>query len=56
MLNVTGRFRHLNQLASMMLTLLVDTCHFLVLCLRPTPALAAEILYLRKQLALYAER
>ena len=56
MLNVTGRFRHLNQLASMMLTLLVDTCHFLVLCLRPTLALAAEILYLRKQLALYAER
>jgi putative transposase len=56
MLNVTDGFRHLNQLASMMLTLLVDTCRFLRLCLRPPPALAAENLYLRKQLALYAER
>jgi hypothetical protein len=34
-----------------------DRCrHLLGLCLRPTPALAAENLYLRKQLALYAER
>ena len=56
MLNVTDGFRHLSQLASMMLTLLVDTCRFLGLCLRPTPALAAENLYLRKQLALYEER
>src|SRR5215510_10785900 len=56
MLNVTGRFRSLNQLTSMMLTLHADTCRFLVLCLRPIPALAAENLYLRKQLALYEER
>src|SRR5262249_17125991 len=56
MLTVPGRFRYLNQLTSMMLTLLVDTWRFLVLCLRPIPALAAENLYLRKQLALYAER
>jgi hypothetical protein len=56
MLNVTGRFRSLNQLTSMMLTLLVDTCRFLVLCLRPIPALATENLYLRQQLALFEER
>ena len=56
MLNITGGFRHLSHLASMMLTLIVDTCRFLVLCLRPIPALAAENLYLRKQLALYEER
>jgi transposase InsO family protein len=30
--------------------------HFLLLCLRPSPTLAAEILFLRKQLALYQER
>ena len=40
----------------MMLTLHADTCRFLVLCLRPIPALAAENRYLRKQLALYEER
>jgi transposase InsO family protein len=56
MLNVAGGFHHLSQLASMLRMLIVDTCRFLVLCLRPTPALAAENLYLRKQLALYDER
>jgi putative transposase len=56
MLNLTGGFHHLSHLAFTMLTLLVDTCRFLMLCLRPTPALAAENLYLRKQLGLYEER
>jgi transposase InsO family protein len=39
-----------------LLTLLDDGVRFLGLCLRPSPALAAEILFLRKQLALYEER
>lgn len=30
--------------------------HFLVLSLRPSPVLAAKVLFLRKQLALYEER
>ena len=37
-------------------TLLCDAGRFLFLCLRPSPALAAENLFLRKQLALYQER
>jgi hypothetical protein len=40
----------------MLLTLLCDALRFLCLCLRPSPALAAENLFLRKQLALYQER
>jgi transposase InsO family protein len=40
----------------MLSTLLCDTGRFLCLCLRPSPALAAENLFLRKQLALYQER
>jgi putative transposase len=36
--------------------LLCDAGRFLLLCLRPSPALAAENLFLRKQLALYQER
>ena len=39
-----------------LLTLLVDVVRFLRLCLRPPAALAAENLFLRKQLALYQER
>jgi putative transposase len=39
----------------MLLTLLCDGIRFLCLCLRPSPALAAENLFLRKQLALYQE-
>jgi putative transposase len=34
----------------------MDAWRFLLLCLRPSPALAAENLFLRKQLALYQER
>jgi len=37
-------------------TFLVDVVRFLRLCLRPAPVLAAENLFLRKQLALYQER
>jgi hypothetical protein len=40
----------------MLLMLLLNTVRFLFLCLRLTPALAAENLFLRKQLALYQER
>jgi transposase InsO family protein len=40
----------------MLLTLLVDGIRFLPLCLRPAPVLAAENLFLRKQLAQYQER
>ena len=39
-----------------LLALLLDGARFLVLCLRPAPALAAENLFLRKQLAQYQER
>jgi putative transposase len=48
--------RFLIRLACTLLTLLVDVVRFLSLCLRPSPALAAENLFLRKQLALYQER
>jgi transposase InsO family protein len=40
----------------MLLRLLVDAAHFLRLCLHSPGALAAENLFLRKQLALYQER
>jgi putative transposase len=56
MWNVSGRFHDMRQMASVMLQLGADAWRFLVLCLRPAPTLAAEILFLRKQLALYEER
>jgi putative transposase len=37
----------------MLLMLLCDGLRFFCLCLRPSPALAAENLFLRTQLALY---
>jgi hypothetical protein len=40
-------------LIRMLLTLLCDGLRFFCLCLRPSPALAAENLFLRTQLALY---
>jgi hypothetical protein len=40
----------------MLLMCLMDAWHFLRLCPHPSPALAAENLFLRKQLALYQER
>src|SRR5687768_6094444 len=42
-----------SQAASPLRMLLVDALHFLPLCLRSPTALAAENLFLRKQLALY---
>src|SRR5919106_983115 len=47
---------HFVLLPWILLTLLGDVAHFLWLCLRPPAALAAENLFLRKQLALYRER
>jgi hypothetical protein len=59
MTHCTRLLRHLIRgipPACMWLMLLVDALRFLLLCLRPSPALAAENLFLRKQLALYQER
>jgi putative transposase len=56
MRNISGRFRQLHQLVSTLLSLIIDAVCYLGLCLRPSPALAAETLFLRKQLALYEER
>src|SRR5215510_11184025 len=41
---------HIWHLTGTLLTLLVDVVHFLRLCLRPSAGLAAENLFLRKQL------
>jgi transposase InsO family protein len=49
-------FRHLVQFPCILLTLLGDVVRFLWLCLRSPASLAAENLFLRKQLALYQER
>jgi transposase InsO family protein len=48
--------RHIIHRARTLLMLLMDVWRFLRLCLCPSPALAAENLFLRKQLALYQER
>jgi transposase InsO family protein len=47
---------HVIQLAGTLLTPLVDALRYISLCLRSPTALAAENLFLRKQLALYRER
>jgi len=52
----TRLLRLIIRLARTLMILLVDAGRFLLLCLRPSPALAAENLFLRKQLALYHER
>jgi len=52
----TDLLRTLLQLTRTLLTLLYDGLRFLGLCLRPSPALAAENFFLRQQLALYQER
>jgi hypothetical protein len=44
------------HLTGTLLMLLVDSIRFLRLCLRPAPVLAAENLFLRKQLAQYQAR
>jgi putative transposase len=56
MLKRSRQFRHLLQLAASLFTLVLDAFRFLGLCVRPSPRLAAENLFLRKQLALYQER
>jgi transposase InsO family protein len=56
MLRVQRLIQHVLQLACTVQTLLVDATHSLSLGLRSRAALAAEILFLRKHLALYEER
>src|SRR5215813_9771462 len=56
MTRCTHLLRTLLQRMSTLLTLLYDGMRFLRLCLRPSPTLAAENLFLRKQLVLYQER
>jgi putative transposase len=56
MIPCTRQFRHFIRRACTLLMLLGDALRFLGLCLRPSPTLAAENLFLRKQLALYQER
>ena len=56
MTQLTHRPRTFIPLVCLLRTLLVDVGRFLCLCLRPSLALAAENLFLRKQLALYQER
>jgi putative transposase len=56
MLRVPRSLHHLVQLTCTLLTLLVDAARFLRLGLHFPAALAAENLFLRKQLALYQER
>jgi putative transposase len=47
---------HLTVLTRTLSTLMIDGLQYFLLCLRPSPALAAENLFLRKQLTLYQER
>jgi putative transposase len=56
MTRFTHWLRTLMPLMCTLLTLLCDGVRFLLLCLRPDSSLAAENLFLRKQLALYQER
>ena len=56
MRNASGPFRHLFQLAAMLISLTVDAVCHLGLCPRPSVSLAAENFFLRKQLAMYQER
>ena len=56
MLRFRSFIHNLGEMAYILLVLLLDAARFLVLCLRPAPALAAENLFLRKQLAQYQER
>lgn len=50
------QLRNLIRFAYLLLTMGCNAGRFLLLCLRPSPALAAENFFLRKQLALYQER
>ena len=56
MIRCTRLLRSLLACVRLLFTFGCDAGRFLLLCLRPSPVLAAEILFLRKQLALYQER
>jgi hypothetical protein len=56
MSSVSFFLRHVMQVAYTLVRLLVDVVRFLRCSLRSSAALAAENLFLRKQLALYQER
>src|SRR4030095_11679150 len=56
MLSIPRLLHHCVQVVLILLALLGNTARFGLLCLRPSAALAAENLFLRKQLALYQER
>jgi putative transposase len=56
MSRVSRLLRHAWHIAAMLLTLVLDTTRFLRLCLHTPVELAAENLFLRKQLAMYQER
>jgi putative transposase len=56
MIRFTRQFRHVIRFVCTLLMLLGDALRSVCLCLRPGPMLAAENLFLRKQLALYQER
>jgi hypothetical protein len=53
---ITRIFNVLGGLAHLARTLFTDGMHFMSLCARSRTALAAENLFLRKQLAFYQER
>jgi putative transposase len=55
MLSIPRLFHHFVQVVWTLLVLVENTARFGLLCLRPSAALAAENLFLRKQLALYQE-
>jgi hypothetical protein len=56
MIRCMGQFRLFLLLACTLLMLLGNALRFPCLCLRPSPTLAAENLFLCKQLSLYQER
>jgi putative transposase len=56
MLRFRSFARNLGAMIYTLMAVLLDVVRFLMLCLRPARALAAENLFLRKQLAQYQER
>ena len=56
MRHVLECFGHVREPVAMLPSLIADGLRYVGLSLRPSPALAAENLFLRKQLALYQER
>ena len=53
---ISGIFKALYEIVRLGCTLLTNGVHFIALCARSRTALAAENLFLRKQLAFYQER